>query len=193
LPSLAARCIIHLAADCVKGAKVVREKQTRKTPRRRISPPEESPHEGDGASSWRFRLRGDFLAAGILSLLKRRYSHGYRLATDLVKAGLPMFDSATLYRTLRDLERTGMVSSFWDTSSSGPARRMYSVTKAGEVFLSLWIDTLQRYQDVFRRAVREYDEERQEREPPPRPPKRRAARSRKKPTGRTRSNRSGVE
>jgi PadR family transcriptional regulator PadR len=171
---------------------VIQEKQARKTRRRRVSPPEESPEEGDGARGWRFRLRGDFLAAGILSLLKRRYSHGYRLATDLVKAGLPMFDSATLYRTLRDLERTGMVSSFWDTSSSGPARRMYSLTKAGEVFLSLWVDTLQRYQDVFRRAAKEYDDERQERKPPSKP-KRRAARPRKKPAGRARSSRPSAE
>ena len=42
-----------------------------------------------------------------------------------------------------------MVSSFWDTSENGPARRMYSLTKAGELFLSGWIDVLQNYQKIL--------------------------------------------
>ena len=43
-----------------------------------------------------------------------------------------------------------MVSSFWDTSESGPARRMYTLTKAGDIFLSGWIDVLSRYQSILR-------------------------------------------
>jgi DNA-binding PadR family transcriptional regulator len=54
---------------------------------------------------------------------------------------------------LRQLEKTGLVSSFWDTSESGPARRMYSLTKAGEMFLSGWIDVLSNYQKVLRDAL----------------------------------------
>jgi DNA-binding PadR family transcriptional regulator len=42
-----------------------------------------------------------------------------------------------------------MVSSFWDTSENGPARRMYSLTKAGELFLSGWIDVLQTSQKIL--------------------------------------------
>ena len=105
------------------------------------------------------RLRGDLLAAGILASLRRWNAHGYRLGRELVKAGLPMLDSATLYRTLRELERAGLVSSFWDTSSSGPARRMYSLTKTGDVFLSNWMETMQRFQAVFQRAALEANEE----------------------------------
>ena len=60
---------------------------------------------------------------------------------------------ATVYRTLRQLEKAGMVSSFWDTSESGPARRMYSLTKAGDIFLTSWIDVLGRYQAVFRKTM----------------------------------------
>jgi poly-beta-hydroxybutyrate-responsive repressor len=102
-----------------------------------------------------FRLRGDLLAAGILANLRGWNAHGYQLARELVKAGLPILDSGTLYRMLRDLERAGLVSSFWDTSSSGPARRMYSITKAGEIFLANWTETLQRFQAVFQRAAGE--------------------------------------
>jgi poly-beta-hydroxybutyrate-responsive repressor len=76
----------------------------------------------------------------------------------LAEAGLPAFDSGTVYRTLRQLERTGLVSSFWDTSESGPARRMYSLTKAGELFLSSWIDVLGRYQAVLQKTLEGIDQ-----------------------------------
>ena len=46
-----------------------------------------------------------------------------------------------------------MVSSFWDTSESGPARRMYTLTKAGELFLSGWVDVLQNYQRILVSAL----------------------------------------
>jgi poly-beta-hydroxybutyrate-responsive repressor len=78
---------------------------------------------------------------------------------ELAKAGLPDFDSATVYRTLRQLERAGLVSSFWDTSTSGPARRMYTLTKAGEAMLSLWVDVLSHYQSVLQRALRAYEKQ----------------------------------
>ena len=174
-----------------RGTKLNREKQPKKT-RRRGSRTDDKQQPED-SRGWRFRLRGDFLAASILSLLKRRYAHGYRLAGELVKAGLPMFDSATLYRTLRDLERAGLVSSFWDTSSSGPARRMYSLTRTGDVFLSLWIDTLRRYQNIFRRAAKEHDVEPGEAATAPSPARRRPSGTRKRATGRARSGRSAVE
>ncbi len=132
------------------------DKEPRERPRRRASA--RGPAE-DGQENGVFRLRGDLLAAGILATLRRWNAHGYRLGRELVQAGLPMLDSGTLYRTLRELERAGLVSSFWDTSSSGPARRMYSLTKTGDVFLSAWIDTLQRFQSVFQGAAGEAAEE----------------------------------
>lgn len=100
-----------------------------------------------------FRLHGDMLTTTLLAFLRKWNAYGYQLAQQLSDAGLPAFDSGTVYRTLRQLERAGLVSSFWDTSESGPARRMYSLTKAGDIFLSGWIDVLGRYQDVLRRTM----------------------------------------
>ena len=100
-----------------------------------------------------FRLHGDLLSTTLLAFLRNWNAYGYQLAQQLAKAGLPAFDSGTVYRTLRQLEKTGLVSSFWDTSESGPARRMYSLTKAGELFLSGWIDVLSRYQAVLQQAA----------------------------------------
>src|SRR5687768_10447020 len=100
-----------------------------------------------------FRLHGDLLSTTLLAYLRNWNAYGYQLAQQLAKAGLPAFDSGTVYRTLRQLEKTGMVSSFWDTSESGPARRMYSLTKGGEIFLSGWIEVLQNYQKVLNTAL----------------------------------------
>jgi len=99
------------------------------------------------------RLHGELLSTSLLAFLKNWNAYGYQLSQRLAQAGMPESDSGTVYRTLRQLERTGMVSSFWDTSESGPARRMYSLTKAGDLFLSGWIEVLQNYQSVLQKAL----------------------------------------
>jgi len=114
---------------------------------------------GGTRGGFRPRLHGNLLSSTLLAYLRNWNAHGYQLVQELGKAGLPAFDSATVYRTLRQLERAGLVSSFWDTSSSGPARRMYSLTKAGEAVLSLWIDVLSHYQSVLQRALRAYEKQ----------------------------------
>ncbi len=107
----------------------------------------------DDAISMKPRLHGEMLSTSLLAFLKGWNAYGYQLAQKLAAAGLPESDSGTVYRTLRHLEKTGMVSSFWDTSESGPARRMYSLTKAGELFLSGWIDVLQNYQRILQGSL----------------------------------------
>lgn len=99
------------------------------------------------------RLHGEMLSTSLLAFLKGWNAYGYQLAQKLAQAGLPESDSGTVYRTLRQLEKSGMVSSFWDTSESGPARRMYTLTKAGELFLSGWVDVLQNYQKILHAAL----------------------------------------
>jgi PadR family transcriptional regulator PadR len=116
----------------------------------------DAPQQPDGRGR-RPRLHGDLLASSLLAFLRNWPAYGYQLVRELSKAGLPASDSATVYRTLRQLERSGLVSSFWDTSESGPARRMYSLTKAGEAFLNLWLDVLSRYQDILRSALDSYE------------------------------------
>src|SRR5213593_5178039 len=99
------------------------------------------------------RLHGDLLSSSLLAFLRRWNAYGYQLVQQLSSAGLASFDSTTVYRTLRQLERAGLVSSFWDTSESGPARRMYSLTRAGETFLDLWLELFGRYQKILHSAL----------------------------------------
>lgn len=99
------------------------------------------------------RLTGDLLSTTLLAFLRGCNAYGYQLSQQLAQSGLPEFDSGTVYRTLRQLEKTGLVSSFWDTTESGPARRMYSLTAAGQVFLGNWLEIMQRYQEVLRASL----------------------------------------
>jgi poly-beta-hydroxybutyrate-responsive repressor len=113
------------------------------------------------------RLHGEFLSTSLLAMLRDWNAHGYQLSKRLKDLGLPAFDSGTIYRTLRQLEQDGLISSFWDLSPSGPARRMYSITKAGELFLSGWIDVLQRYQRLLGGVAESQRQKLEEREAPP--------------------------
>jgi poly-beta-hydroxybutyrate-responsive repressor len=61
------------------------------------------------------------------------------------------------------MEKDGLVRSSWDTSGQGPARRIYSITEAGEAYLKLWAGTLGQYRrmmdQLFRLYTRRLDDE----------------------------------
>lgn len=122
---------------------------------KRAEPDSPHPNGRSGGKALPFspRLHGDLLSSSLLAYLRRWNAYGYQLVQELSKAGLASFDSTTVYRTLRQLERAGLVSSFWDVSESGPARRMYALTKAGEAVLDVWLDLFGRYQKVLHSAL----------------------------------------
>lgn len=111
------------------------------------------------------RLHGEMLSTSLLAFLKNWNAYGYQLTQRLAEAGMPEFDSGTVYRTLRQLEKSGLVSSLWDTSESGPARRVYSLTRAGDIFLSGWIEVLQNYQSVLQTALTGFAQQSQDPQP----------------------------
>jgi DNA-binding PadR family transcriptional regulator len=76
--------------------------------------------------------------------------HGYRLAERIGE--MPMFggrkpDTSGVYRFLKGMEGKGLVASSWDTSESGPAKKCYRITPAGERCLRQWIKTLEEYRE----------------------------------------------
>jgi len=76
-------------------------------------------------------LPKSFLRPCLLLLLREQPTHGYELLERLQPLGLAGDDPGGLYRALRALERDGLVSSAWEPSRSGPARRIYQLTRAG--------------------------------------------------------------
>jgi DNA-binding PadR family transcriptional regulator len=52
--------------------------------------------------------------------------------------GFEKMNPGTMYRALRQMEKDGDVESSWETSRGGAARRMYTITDAGEAHLGFW-------------------------------------------------------
>ena len=88
----------------------------------------------------------NWLEAVVLLSLKEWNSHGYELMQRARIFGFEAMNPGTLYRTLRRMEKDGVVESNWETSGGGPARRMYTITGSGEAHLGVWVTALERYQ-----------------------------------------------
>jgi poly-beta-hydroxybutyrate-responsive repressor len=76
-----------------------------------------------------------------------------RLATEF---GFEQINAGTLYRTLRQMEKEGLCESEWETSQSGPARRTYAITEAGQAYLDAWVQACKEYRRVMDALSRAY-------------------------------------
>ena len=89
----------------------------------------------------------NWLVPVILLTLRECTSYGYKLMEQAAVFGFGAMNPGTLYRTLRQMERDGLCESEWDTTNGGgPARRVYSITDAGESYLDFWAMSLEQYQ-----------------------------------------------
>src|SRR5205823_14994012 len=91
----------------------------------------------------------NWLVPILLLMLRQWSSYGYELMEKMSTFGLVAMNAGTFYRTLRQMEKDGMVSSRWDTSEGEPARRVYSITEAGENYLKFWASSLEHYQKMM--------------------------------------------
>ncbi len=109
----------------------------------------------------------NWLVPVLLLMLREWSSYGYELMEKMAAFGLTTMNAGTFYRTLRQMEKNGMVSSNWDTSEGGPARRVYSITEAGENYLKFWASSLEHCQKMMNMffqlyKVRPSEEDKQE-------------------------------
>ena len=76
----------------------------------------------------------------VLAMLARGETYGYAVLGRLeeMRVSNGPIDVGLVYRTLRDLERDGLVSSSWADESAGPRRRAYVLTDAGTRALDDW-------------------------------------------------------
>ena len=58
---------------------------------------------------------------------------------------------STLYRTLRQMEKDGFLESTWEPGPTGPARRVYTITDAGNAWLDSSASMLQAYRETIDR------------------------------------------
>lgn len=100
----------------------------------------------------------NWLQPFLLLSLDQWQSHGYELIRRLTLFGFETIDPGSVYRTLRQLERDGLLESDWDTTSGGPARRRYTLTETGKVCLNGWADALRGYQNMLNEFFNRYPE-----------------------------------
>jgi PadR family transcriptional regulator PadR len=98
----------------------------------------------------------NWLIAASLVTLQEESSYGYELMERLEEFGFGEINPGTLYRKLRQMEREGLCKSEWETSNSGPARRAYSLTDAGEEYLEAWAEGCKNFQQVMDAFYRAY-------------------------------------
>jgi PadR family transcriptional regulator PadR len=77
----------------------------------------------------------NYLRPCLLLLLAEGTSHGYELYERVAELGLDRLDPGRLYRCLRSMDEDGLVTSTWEPSASGPARRTYALTQEGRDWL----------------------------------------------------------
>jgi poly-beta-hydroxybutyrate-responsive repressor len=97
------------------------------------------------------------LPAFVLLVLAEAPRHGGAVHSSLLERlnGLKV-DTAAVYRTLQALETDGEVSSSWDTSNPGPARKIYSLTALGRERLAVWKEDIESRLLLLRQFLEAY-------------------------------------
>jgi poly-beta-hydroxybutyrate-responsive repressor len=75
---------------------------------------------------------------------------------ELSNFGFYSIDQGNFYRTLRKLEKDALITSEWETSDEGPARRVYSITNLGEEYLNLWANSMEKTQEMLNSFMKIY-------------------------------------
>jgi len=101
-----------------------------------------------------------FIEPSLLLLLCQKPAHGYELLAGLEALGFyngPP-DPGAVYRTLRHMEKFNLVRSQWDTSGTGPAKRLYQITEVGKQYLNNWVEVLRQRYAALGNFLRQYQQ-----------------------------------
>jgi poly-beta-hydroxybutyrate-responsive repressor len=112
------------------------------------------PEEREPLTGWPPR---DMLAPFVLLAVSLQRAHGYVIEDYLRALGLFGITMSTLYRTLRQMEKDGFLESTWEPGPTGPARRVYTITDAGSVWLDSSASMLNAYRQTIDRFFGLYD------------------------------------
>ena len=98
-----------------------------------------------------------YLKPCLLLLLSEGSSHGYDLLDQVRGLGIRGAEPGGLYRYLRAMEKEELVSSWWEPSQAGPARRTYVLTDKGKRALDDSISALREVREILVSLVGRYD------------------------------------
>jgi poly-beta-hydroxybutyrate-responsive repressor len=92
----------------------------------------------------------------VLLLLAEGPKHGYELLLQMAERGYGKADRGGLYRALQRMEGERLVSSSWESSDQGPARRVYTLTDHGHSTLRDSVTALHDMDTRLRCLLRHY-------------------------------------
>lgn len=82
--------------------------------------------------NWSTQLRKGVLELCILNLLKAEGLYGYAIVKRLTEYPGLVISEGTVYPLLSRLRKEGLIQSTLEESASGPARRVYVLTRLGQ-------------------------------------------------------------
>jgi DNA-binding PadR family transcriptional regulator len=94
-----------------------------------------------------------YLKPCLLLLLAEGPSHGYELLEHVRRMGIKGAEPGGLYRYLRAMEKEEMVSSWWEPSQAGPARRTYVSVQSLRDVREILVTLLDRYDSLSTKAT----------------------------------------
>jgi len=101
---------------------------------------------GGSQAGWSPR---DLLVPYVLLAISAQKAHGYYIEQYLRGLGLAQVEMSRIYRTLRQLEAQGLVTSAWEAGPGGPARRVYTLTGPGRAWLQSGAAMLEGYRTAI--------------------------------------------
>ena len=116
--------------------------------------PAEPSAEREPSPGWPPR---DTLTPFVLLAVSLQRAHGYAIEDYLRGFGLFGITMSTLYRTLRQMEKDGLLESIWEPGPTGPARRVYTITGNGDAWLATSAAMLDTYRETINRFFGLYD------------------------------------
>jgi PadR family transcriptional regulator, regulatory protein PadR len=93
----------------------------------------------------------------ILAALTEGPIHGYRIAERISEMAGQFGekpDVSGIYRFLKRMEATGLVTSSWETGTKGHAKRLFEITEDGRACLARWTTTLEAYLEAITSLLR---------------------------------------
>lgn len=93
----------------------------------------------------RSQMNKGLLEGCILKIISQKSTYGYDILTHLTEAGFSNIKENSIYLLLTRLEKKQYITSFYEPSSIGPARKYYKITEDGlqylNEFITAWNET----------------------------------------------------
>ena len=99
---------------------------------------------------WKFDAASSLLPVAVLSCLTASPAHGYEIRHRLSAAEIGDFKGGTIYPLLKRLEESGLVTSTWDTPSTGPTRKVYQLSTDGREIVDIETNNIDRLLNIIK-------------------------------------------